>query len=247
MYTCPARGKHAWVQVESGEEPRRHVPPSPQPQEVTGWYAARYLANLCRCWGELDGSCAHHLTTHVHRRSMSNGGCYFGWSGEGYAGSLPMGSGGTWMTVTARMQSQHMATPTEGMGMCLKKAIRYLQGYWCSLAVWSRERGAPGLTTIGLGMLRRESPAAARIPAQWRRHMPWEQDSGTCCVVFLGGRLTVTSSVGASACNGMPLRIGTGKVKHLSTNHLWVQGDIQIDGAEVQKKCLGPKRLAPCA
>lgn len=42
-------------------------------------------------------------------------------------------------------------------------------------------------------------------------------------------------SVDATACNGMLLRTGTGKVEHLTTKQLWVQRTIQSYGVEVQK------------
>lgn len=41
--------------------------------------------------------------------------------------------------------------------------------------------------------------------------------------------------VDASACNGMRLRSGAVKVKHLSTKQPWVQGAIQGNGVDVYK------------
>ena len=41
--------------------------------------------------------------------------------------------------------------------------------------------------------------------------------------------------VDASACRGMVLRQGAGKVKHLTTKQLWVQGAIQSYGISVLK------------
>ena len=39
----------------------------------------------------------------------------------------------------------------------------------------------------------------------------------------------------ASACKGMLLRQGSGKIKHLSTKQLWAQGAIQSYGISVEK------------
>ena len=47
--------------------------------------------------------------------------------------------------------------------------------------------------------------------------------------------VTIRIHVDASACKGMLLRHGTGKVKHLTTKQLWVQGAVQAYGMEVLK------------
>lgn len=52
---------------------------------------------------------------------------------------------------------------------------------------------------------------------------------------LFGEHRKATLILGASACKGMLLRIGTGKVKHLTTTELWIQGAIQSYGVEVQK------------
>ena len=39
----------------------------------------------------------------------------------------------------------------------------------------------------------------------------------------------------ASACKGMLLRTGAGKLKHMSTKQLWAQGAVESYGAEVVK------------
>lgn len=51
--------------------------------------------------------------------------------------------------------------------------------------------------------------------------------------LFIDDR-TMILCVGASACKGTLLRTGVGKVNHLSTKQLWVQGAIQGYGVEVQ-------------
>ena len=45
--------------------------------------------------------------------------------------------------------------------------------------------------------------------------------------------VTIRIHVDASACKGMLLRHGTGKVKRLTTKQLWVQGAVQAYGMEV--------------
>ena len=52
---------------------------------------------------------------------------------------------------------------------------------------------------------------------------------------MLDVHLAVRINVDASACRGMLLRQGSGKVKHLTTKQLWVQGAIQSFGLEVRK------------
>ena len=47
--------------------------------------------------------------------------------------------------------------------------------------------------------------------------------------------VTIRIHVDASACKGMLLRHATGKVKHLTTKQLWVQGAVQAYGMEVLK------------
>ena len=47
--------------------------------------------------------------------------------------------------------------------------------------------------------------------------------------------VTIRIHVDASACKGMLLRHGTGKVKHLTNKQLWVQGAVQAYGMESLK------------
>ena len=48
-------------------------------------------------------------------------------------------------------------------------------------------------------------------------------------------KLNASVYVDSSACKGMLLRSGTGKVKHLSTKQLWVQAAAEIYGINVCK------------
>ena len=48
-------------------------------------------------------------------------------------------------------------------------------------------------------------------------------------------KLPATMYVDSSACKGMVLRAGTGKVKHLSTKQLWIQAATQTHGIDVCK------------
>ena len=52
---------------------------------------------------------------------------------------------------------------------------------------------------------------------------------------ILGMKVGIRVSADASACRGMLLRQGSGKVKHLTTKQLWVQGAVQSYGIEVCK------------
>ena len=46
---------------------------------------------------------------------------------------------------------------------------------------------------------------------------------------------TVELCVDASACKGMVLRHGSGKVKHLSVKQLWVQESVRVFGVQVAR------------
>ena len=48
-------------------------------------------------------------------------------------------------------------------------------------------------------------------------------------------KLQATLHVDSSACKGMLLRAGTGKVKHLSTKQLWTQAATEMHGIAVLK------------
>ena len=50
-----------------------------------------------------------------------------------------------------------------------------------------------------------------------------------------GRQLEIKLHVDSSACKGMVLRHGAGKVKHLTTKQLWVQGAVRAYGVEVLK------------
>lgn len=51
---------------------------------------------------------------------------------------------------------------------------------------------------------------------------------------LLGRNRKTILSADASACKGMSLRTGTGKVKHPSTKQCWVQGATPSYGVKVQ-------------
>ena len=51
----------------------------------------------------------------------------------------------------------------------------------------------------------------------------------------MGIQPAITLYVDSSACKGMVLRHGVGKVKHLTTKQIWVQGAVQVYGVEVVK------------
>ena len=51
----------------------------------------------------------------------------------------------------------------------------------------------------------------------------------------MGQDLQIEIRVGANACRGILLRQGAGKVKHLCTKQLWVQGAIETYGIDVIK------------
>ena len=52
---------------------------------------------------------------------------------------------------------------------------------------------------------------------------------------LLHEKLETSVYVDSSACNGMLLRTGAGKVKHLSTKQLWVQAAAEMHGISVFK------------
>ena len=52
---------------------------------------------------------------------------------------------------------------------------------------------------------------------------------------FFGAEPTIRLLTDASACKGMLLRQGCGRIKHLSTKQLWAQGAIQSYSVQVEK------------
>ena len=48
-------------------------------------------------------------------------------------------------------------------------------------------------------------------------------------------KLQATLLVDSSACRGMMLRAGAGRVKHLSTKQLWVQSAVEVTPIAVEK------------
>ena len=113
-----------------------------------------------------------------------------------------------------------MASPREGVLQAIKRVIRHLRRYpRCIIAINSdqkSDRAGERLNSVVKGI----------SEAIGLRELLQE---------ILLVTVTIRIHVDASACKWMLLRHGTGKVKHLTTKQLWVQGAVQAYDIEVLK------------
>jgi hypothetical protein len=169
------------------------------------------------------------------------------------------------LSVVARVMSQCMSRPTEGVIPCIKRVIRYLKG--CrgyalkipygqmlnKIEIWSDSDWAGDATT-------RKSCSGGFIKVGGTTVSHWSKTQSNVALSsgeaelnaavkavsegigvhelmneILDKKMGMELFVDASACRGMVLRQGTGKVKHLTTKQLWVQGAVQSYGILVSK------------
>lgn len=167
--------------------------------------------------------------------------------------------------VAARVLSQHMALPREGAVAGVKRVIRYLKGYPRAvmevpgggdlkfLHVWTdsdwagdvgtRRSCSGGSLQLGGATLQHWSKMQANVALSSGEAELNSAVKGISEAIGLKELLEemvdvspeITLHVDASACRGMLLRQGAGKVKHLTTKQLWVQGAIKTYSIEVKK------------
>lgn len=169
------------------------------------------------------------------------------------------------LSVAARIMSQCMSRPREGVRTCVKRAIRYLRKYprcilevtpaaaFDQLDVWtdsdwagdivSRKSCSGGSLQLGGTTVQHWSKVQSNVALSSGEAELNSAVKGVSEAIGLQElikevfdiNLAVRINVDASACRGILLRQGSGKVKHLSTKQLWVQGAIQSFGLEVRK------------
>ena len=167
--------------------------------------------------------------------------------------------------VAARVLSQHMANPQEGAVSGIKRVIRYLKRYprgileiqgggdMKVLAVWtdsdwagdvvSRRSCSGGSLQLGGSTVHHWSKLQANVALSSGEAELNSAVKGISEAIglkelmqeVLGVSPEITFHVDASACRGILLRQGAGKVKHLTTKQLWVQGAIKAYSIEVKK------------
>ena len=172
------------------------------------------------------------------------------------------------LSVAARLMSQYMSRPREGILPVIKRAIRYLKRYpRCCLVVpnnlsenfeigvwndsdWASEQatrrscsggyiqvngvtvGHWSKTQLNVALSSGEAELNASVKALSETiglKLLMEETLNALRVV------PVSLHVDASACKGMLLRHGSGRVKHLATKQLWAQGAIEAYSVVVCK------------
>ena len=158
-----------------------------------------------------------------------------------------------------------MASPREGVLQAIKRVIRYLRRYprciieinsdqqVTELDVWTdsdwagdvetRKSCSRGSLQLGTSTIHHWAKLQANVALSSGEAEPNSAVEGISEAIGLRELLqeilqvtvTIRIHVDASACKGMLLRHGTGKVKHLTTKQLWVQGSVQGYGMEVLK------------
>ena len=158
-----------------------------------------------------------------------------------------------------------MAGPREGVLPAIKRVIRYLRRYprciieidsdqqVTELDVWTdsdwagdvetRKPCSGGSLQLGTSTIHHWSKLQANVALSSGEAELNSAVKGISEAIGLRELLreilqvtvTIRIHVDASACKGMLLRHGTGKVKHLTTKQLWVQGAFQAHGMEVLK------------
>lgn len=168
-------------------------------------------------------------------------------------------------SVATRVMSQCMARPTEGVIPCIKRVIRYLKGcrgyalmipYGQTLdkiEIWSDSDWAGdastrrscsggfiklGGTTVSHWSKTQSNIALSSGEAELNAAVKGVSEGVGVYELMneiLNMKMNMELFLDASACRGMVLRQGTGKVKHLTTKQLWVQGAVQSYGLIVSK------------
>ena len=168
------------------------------------------------------------------------------------------------LSVSSRLLSQRMAKPTAGTEVALKRLIRYIRSHprGRTLMKWdsggdlhvltdsdwagnkeSRKSTSGGCLVVGSTVISHWSKLQSNIALSSGEAELNAAVKGISELIGvselrreLGGaenKLEILTD--ASACKGMLLRRGAGRVKHLVTKQLWVQGAIECQGIRVLK------------
>ena len=160
------------------------------------------------------------------------------------------------LSVAARVLSQCMAHPREGVLQGVKRVIRYLRGRpRCVLLIltdgeldkievmtdsdWAgdvttRKSCSGGSLQLGGTTVLHWSKLQSNVALSSGEAELNASVKGVSEAIglrellqeILGMKVGIRVSVDVSACRGMLLRQGSGKVKHLTTKQLWVQGAV---------------------
>ena len=168
------------------------------------------------------------------------------------------------LSVASRIMSQYMSQPREGDEVLLKRAIRYLKKYpTCdNLLEWQNR---PKFMTVNIDSdwagdrVTRKSTSGGTVRHGKHLLMHWSKLQSTIALSSgeaelnaavkgtseiigfkemledLGIDIMIEIETDASVCKSILLRHGSGKIKHLSTKQLWVQGAIESYGIKVLK------------
>ena len=168
------------------------------------------------------------------------------------------------LSVSSRIMSQFMATPREGDEKLLKRVIRYLRKYpvSCSMFEWqerpkaitvnidsdwagdrvTRKSTSGGTIRNGKHLIQHWSKLQATVALSSGEAELNASVKGTSEVIGfkemledLGINIEVEIETDASVCKSILLRHGSGRIKHLSTKQLWVQGAIESYGIKILK------------
>ena len=167
------------------------------------------------------------------------------------------------LSAAARVVSQHMSSPTTGTMEAVKRIIRYIKKYpkcvqnienynediiclvdsdWAG-DVSTRKSCSGGVVlvhgaVVGFWSKLQSNVALSSAEAELNASVKGLSEMmGVCHLYqeFFGCEPACRLFTDASACKGMLLRQGSGKIKHLSTKQLWAQGAIQSYGISVEK------------
>ena len=171
------------------------------------------------------------------------------------------------LSAVAKVMSQHMAKPRDGVVLLLKRCIRYIKRYPVGalliprevtadenvLTAWTDSDWAGDVdtrkSTSGGFVVYRGAVVSHWSKSQSNVALSSAEAELNACVKGLSELIGIYNLINetlgfspvlalctdASACKGMLLRHGTGKVKHLSVKQLWSQEVVSCYGVQVQR------------
>ena len=169
------------------------------------------------------------------------------------------------LSVVSRLLSSCMSQPTGGTQVGIKRVLRYIKKYPRCVNVMKFNSDMPVLRVFtdsdwAGDQLSRKSTSGGFVQVNGQTIAHWSKLQSN--VALSSGEAELNAAVkglsevigafellkemtheevqvelltDASSCKGMLLRHGVGKVKHLSTKHLWSQGAVEAYGIVVKK------------
>jgi len=168
------------------------------------------------------------------------------------------------LSTASRKLSQGMSAPREGHEKMLKRVLRYLKSYprCISLMPWqtlptcitllvdsdwagckaTRKSSSGGCVMMGKHLIGHWSKMQATVALSSGEAELNAAVKGVSEIIGfknvcdeLGWPLKIEIGTDATVCKSILLRQGCGKIKHLSTRQLWIQGAIETYGMKIQK------------